>query len=63
MIALHYAAWQGKSEPVHILLDWKSPSNEQALGGETPLHLACQHGHFDVVSCFNLVLQLTYTKR
>ncbi|XP_053383713.1 signal peptide, CUB and EGF-like domain-containing protein 1 [Mercenaria mercenaria] len=50
MIPLHYAAWQGKSEPVHILLHWKSPSNEQALGGETPLHLACQHGHFDVTN-------------
>ena len=50
MIPLHYAAWQGKTEPVHILLQWKSPGNEQALCGETPLHLACQHGHFDVVS-------------
>lgn len=49
MIPLHYAAWQGKLEPVHILLNWKSPCNEQAVGGETPLHLACQHGHFDVV--------------
>lgn len=50
MVALHYAAWQGKMEPVHILVQWKSPCNEQAMGGETPLHLACQHGHFDVVS-------------
>ena len=50
MIPLHYAAWQGKSEPVHILLQWKSPGNELAMGGESPLHLACQHGHFDVVS-------------
>ncbi|KAL4241105.1 Caskin-2 [Mactra antiquata] len=50
MVALHYATWQGKLEPVHILLQWKSPSNEQAMAGETPLHLACQHGHFDVVN-------------
>jgi len=50
MLALHYAAWQGKSEPVHLLLQWHSPVNDQACEAETPLHLACQHGHFDVVS-------------
>jgi len=55
MLPLHYAAWQGKMEPVHILLHWKSPSNEPALGGETPLHLACQHGHFDVVCTFDQI--------
>lgn len=49
MLALHYAAWQGKSEPVHMLLQWKAPVNMQAHEQVTPLHLACQHGHFDVV--------------
>lgn len=50
MLALHYAAWQGMSDPVHTLLQWKSPVNEVSQDGNTPLHLACQHGHFDVVS-------------
>ncbi len=50
MRPLHYAAWQGKEEPVAILLQHRSSSNKAANEGETPLHLACQHGHFDVVS-------------
>lgn len=50
MVALHYAAWQGRPEPVHALLQKLSPVNEQALNGETPLHLASQHGHIHVVS-------------
>nr|KAG5713415.1 hypothetical protein BaRGS_024963 [Batillaria attramentaria] len=49
MVALHYAAWQGRPEPVQALLQKQSAVNEQALNGETPLHLACQHGHIHVV--------------
>lgn len=49
MLPLHYAAWQGKPQPVHLLLQWKSPVHEQAQEGATPLHLACQHDNFDVV--------------
>ena len=49
MVALHYAAWQGRPEPVQALLLKQPPVNEQALNGETPLHLACQHGHIHVV--------------
>ncbi|KAL8610491.1 hypothetical protein ACOMHN_060411 [Nucella lapillus] len=49
MVALHYATWQGRPEPVQALLLKQPPINEQALNGETPLHLACQHGHIHVV--------------
>jgi hypothetical protein len=28
MLALHYACWQGKAEPVHMLLQWRSPVND-----------------------------------
>ncbi|KAI8794894.1 caskin-2, partial [Biomphalaria glabrata] len=50
MIALHYATWQGVPQSVQILLQKGSPVNEQALNGETPLHLACQHGHMEVAT-------------
>ena len=50
MRPLHYAAWQGKHDPVTILLQWGSSANEPARNKDTPLHLACQHGHLDVVS-------------
>lgn len=49
MTPLHYAAWQGLMDPVRILLYWMAPVNEQAFNGDLPLHLACQHGHVDVV--------------
>lgn len=55
MLALHYACWQGKAEPVHMLLQWRSPVSNQSYDGATPLHLACQHGHFDVVRLKNLL--------
>ena len=51
MRPLHYAAWQGKPEPVALLLQYNASVNEQANKGETPLHLACQHGHVLVVRC------------
>ena len=51
MVALHYACWQGKPDPVQaLLIKGHAPVNEQALNGETPLHLAAQHGHIHVVS-------------
>uniref|UniRef100_A0A0L8GHC2 Uncharacterized protein n=1 Tax=Octopus bimaculoides TaxID=37653 RepID=A0A0L8GHC2_OCTBM len=50
MIALHYAAWQGKVEPVRLLLEHGSPVDEKADDGGTALHLASQHGHYDVVN-------------
>lgn len=56
MIALHYATWQGLAQPVQMLLHSGSPVNEQALSGETPLHLAAQHGHYDVVGVFMNIL-------
>ena len=32
-----------------MLLEWGSSANDSAQDGNTPLHLACEHGHFDVV--------------
>lgn len=46
---LHYAAWLGKEKPVELLLQSGSVVNDCALDGATPLHLACEHGHSDVV--------------
>ena len=59
MRPLHYAAWQGKEEPVTILLSWRSSANLPAHDGETPLHLAAQHGHYEVVGTFNSFTRLT----
>lgn len=55
MRPLHYAAWQGKSEPMKLLLKSGSSVNGQSDEGQIPLHLAAQHGHYDVVSthCYN----------
>lgn len=50
MRPLHYAAWQGKSEPMKMLLKSGSSVNAQSDDGQIPLHLAAQHGHYDVVS-------------
>ena len=52
MRPLHYAAWQGQEEPVALLLQWRSSANLPARDGETPLHLAAQHGHYEVVSTY-----------
>lgn len=64
MRPLHYAAWQGKAEPMKMLLKSGSSVNGQSDEGQIPLHLSAQHGHYDVVSdicegkyvlkCFNL---------
>ncbi|ROL49355.1 Caskin-1 [Anabarilius grahami] len=48
MRPLHYAAWQGKSEPMKLLLKSGSSVNGQSDEGQIPLHLAAQHGHYDV---------------
>jgi ankyrin repeat protein len=50
MRALHYASWQGKDQSVDFLLLKGSSPKDPAIDGNTPLHLACEHGHFDVVS-------------
>ena len=50
MRPLHYAAWQGREPPVSLLLDRRSSVNEPAKDGVTPMHLACEHGHYAVVS-------------
>lgn len=50
MRPLHYAAWQGKAEPMKMLLKSGSSVNVQSDEGQIPLHLSAQHGHYDVVS-------------
>lgn len=49
MRPLHYAAWQGKKEPMKLVLKAGSSVNVQSDEGQIPLHLAAQHGHYDVV--------------
>nr|XP_020660469.1 LOW QUALITY PROTEIN: caskin-1 [Pogona vitticeps] len=48
MRPLHYAAWQGKKEPMKLVLKAGSSVNVQSDEGQIPLHLAAQHGHYDV---------------
>ncbi|KAJ6653741.1 hypothetical protein lerEdw1_008768 [Lerista edwardsae] len=48
MRPLHYAAWQGKKEPMKMVLKAGSSVNVQSDEGQIPLHLAAQHGHYDV---------------
>ena len=53
MRPLHYAAWQGKTEPMKMLLKAGSSVNGQSDEGQIPLHLSAQHGHYDGVTlCF-----------
>ncbi|XP_068581764.1 caskin-2-like isoform X2 [Cebidichthys violaceus] len=48
MRPLHYAAWQGKSESVLMLLRSGASVNGVSLDGHIPLHLAAQYGHYKV---------------
>lgn len=50
MRPLHYAAWQGRKEPMKLVLKAGSAVNVPSDEGHIPLHLAAQHGHYDVVS-------------
>lgn len=49
MRPLHYAAWQGRKEPMKLVLKAGSAVNIPSDEGHIPLHLAAQHGHYDVV--------------
>jgi len=49
--ALHYAAWNGHSELVSILLSQNANVNAQDSEGTTALHLACMDGHVAVIQC------------
>lgn len=49
MRPLHYAAWQGRLEPVRLLLRAAAAVNAASLDGQIPLHLAAQYGHYEVV--------------
>lgn len=53
---LHYASWLGKDRIVELLLHCGSHVNESALDGTTPLHMACEHGHTEVVRMVLTVL-------
>lgn len=50
MRPLHYAAWQGKTDSVLMLLRAGASVNGASQDGQIPLHLAAQYGHYDVVS-------------
>lgn len=50
MRPLHYAAWQGRVEPVHLLLRAAASVNMASQDGQIPLHLSAQYGHYEVVS-------------
>lgn len=50
MRPLHYAAWQGKSDSVLLLLRAGASVNSPSLDGQIPLHLSAQYGHYEVVS-------------
>ena len=52
MRPLHYAAWQGKVQPVNLLVKFGSAPNEGSQDGETPLHLASQYGSHMVVRMY-----------
>ncbi|XP_033117767.1 uncharacterized protein LOC117117549 isoform X2 [Anneissia japonica] len=48
MRPIHYAAWQGKLEPVVLLLKAGASPDDVSLEGDTPLHLASQYGSVQV---------------
>src|SRR4029434_6646144 len=50
MRPLHYAAWQGKTEPMKMLLKAGSSVNSQSEEGQIPRHLSSHNGHYYVVS-------------
>ncbi|KAH6942193.1 hypothetical protein HPB50_001762 [Hyalomma asiaticum] len=70
MRPLHYAAWQGQAEPVALLLEYNSSVNDASSTGDTPLHLAAQHGHvlvpgreeysFTLLECLRLSFFLSF---
>jgi len=53
MRPLHYGSWQGHDSLVELLLLNNADVNQPASDGNTPLHLASEHGHFCVVSCLS----------
>ena len=55
MRPLHYAAWQGCDAQVELLLRHGSSVSDAAIDGNTPLHLAAEHGQHAVVSIENVL--------
>lgn len=61
MRPLHYAAWQGKSDSVLMLLRGGASVNATSHDGQIPLHLSAQYGHYEVVSSNTPTHTPTYT--
>ncbi len=53
--ALHYAAWKGLTNTVHLLCQSKAEINAKDKGGRTPLHYASLFCH---VSTVKMLLQM-----
>ncbi|KAG7266426.1 hypothetical protein CRUP_001991, partial [Coryphaenoides rupestris] len=47
--ALHHAALNGNLELISLLLESQAAVDIRDQKGQIPLHLAAQHGHYDVV--------------
>ena len=50
--AIHFAANNGHTEIVELLLEQNIEANPSDLAGFTPLHLACMNGHFEIVQIY-----------
>ena len=49
MSPLHVCCWKESLDSLQVLLDAGANINLQSRYGDTPLHLAAQHGHASVV--------------
>ena len=49
MSPLHLAAWAGQVEVARLMVEKGAEVNMRSSTGDTPLHLACQHGNIEVV--------------
>ena len=56
MTPLHMASWAGKEASVRVLLEHRALPNLPSHTGDTPLHLAAQHGYASCVSSLLIVL-------
>ena len=52
---LHWAAREGWSNIVDILISRGARINATNMGDDTPLHLAAAHGHYDIVSMVSIL--------